>query len=311
MATTLRLLFATVIIAALTAPASASAAPKKNPKSPQETAAYWTAERMKAAKPRERAKPGGGGGGGGQPSDWSSFTVPLAGGAYAGADRMNGKVFMTIDGANYVCSGTAVASTTAAVSLVWTAGHCVTDGPGHDATNFMFAPGYYNGATPNGRWTFTELDSTPGWEGQGADRFRYDVGAARVVNADAPGATLAGTVGTRSIRFGQNPTGMRLVSYGYPAAGKFNGTRQYGCASPFRRWDTLALLDPMQISCDMTGGSSGGGWFLDNAPANGVADAGEPLVSVNSYGYSGEKNTMYGPYLPATGQAKDLYDRLR
>ena len=66
----------------------------------------------------------------------------------------------------------------------------------------------------------------------------------------------------------------------------------------------------MQISCDMTGGSSGGGWFLDSN-ANSVGDAGEPLVSVNSYGYSGERNTMYGPYMPATGQARNLYDRLR
>ena len=41
---------------------------------------------------------------------------------------MNGKVFMTIDGANYVCSGTAVTSTTSGVSLVWTAGPCVPTG---------------------------------------------------------------------------------------------------------------------------------------------------------------------------------------
>lgn len=311
MPTTLRVLLATVLVAALAPPAAA--APKKNPKSPQETASYWSVERMKAAKPRERAKPGGGGGGGGgggKTSDWSRYTVPLVNGAYAGEDRKNGKVFMTIDGGNYVCSGTAVDSTTAGVSLVWTAGHCVTDGPGHDATNVMFAPGYLNGATPNGKWTYTTLDSTPGWEAQGADRFRYDVGAFRVVNAASPGATLAGTVGTRPILFGQNPTGQRLVSYGYPAATPFKGTQQYACASPFRRWDTVTLLDPMQISCDMTGGSSGGGWFLD-ANANRVGDAGEPLVSVNSYGYSFEKTTMYGPYMPGSGQARSLYDSLR
>lgn len=311
MPTTLRVLLATVLVAALAPPAAA--APKKNPKTPQETAAYWSVERMKAAKPRERAKPGGGGGGGGgggKTSDWSRYTVPLVNGAYAGEDRKNGKVFMTIDGGNYVCSGTAVDSTTAGVSLVWTAGHCVTDGPGHDATNVMFAPGYLNGATPNGKWTYTTLDSTPGWEAQGADRFRYDVGAFRVVNAASPGATLAGTVGTRPILFGQNPTGQRLVSYGYPAATPFKGTQQYACASPFRRWDTVTLLDPMQISCDMTGGSSGGGWFLD-ANANRVGDAGEPLVSVNSYGYSFEKTTMYGPYMPGSGQARSLYDSLR
>ena len=140
-------------------------------------------------------------------------------------------------------------------------------------------------------------------------RFRYDVGAARVVNAANPAATFAGTIGTRPIAFGQNPTGKRIVSYGYPAAGKFNGSQQYACASPFRRWDGTALLDPMQISCDMTGGSSGGGWFYD-ANANNVADAGEALISNNSYGYQGEKNTMYGPYMPAGGQAQGLYNAL-
>ena len=66
----------------------------------------------------------------------------------------------------------------------------------------------------------------------------------------------------------------------------------------------------MQISCDMTGGSSGGGWFLDSN-ANSVADAGEPLISVNSYGYSNEKTTMYGPYMPAGGQAEALYNSMK
>jgi V8-like Glu-specific endopeptidase len=301
---TTSLLLSAVLVGVVAAPAAA--APRKNPKSPEQTSAYWTHERMKNAKPRERAKPGGGGGGGA--ADWSGFTVPLSGGAYAGENRKNGKVFMTIDGANYVCSGTAVTATTG-INLVWTAGHCTTDGPGHDATNFMFVPGYYKGAEPDGRWTFTAIDSTPGWEAQGSDRFRYDVGAARVTKVGAPTATFASTIGTRPIAFGQNPTGQRLVSIGYPAAGRFNGSQQFGCTSPFRRWDTTALLDPMQISCDMTGGSSGGGWFLD-ANANRVADAGEPLVSVNSYGYQFEKNTMYGPYMAAGGQAQALYNSM-
>ncbi|MGH2839212.1 MAG: trypsin-like serine peptidase [Solirubrobacteraceae bacterium] len=301
-----RLLLAVLLAGIFATPAAA--APKKNPKSPQQTASYWTSERMKNAKPRERARPGGGGGGGGT-SDWSRFAVPLAGSAYAGENRKNGKVFFTIDGANYVCSGTAV-DASAGINLVWTAGHCVTDGPGHAATNFMFVPGYYKGQEPNGRWAFTVLDSTPGWEGQGANRFRYDVGAARVVNSASPSATFGSTIGTRPIAFGQNPTGKRLVSYGYPAAGKFNGSQQYACASPFRRWDVSALLDPMQISCDMTGGSSGGGWILD-ANANGIGDAGESVVSVNSYGYSFEKTTMYGPYMPSGGEAQALYDALK
>lgn len=67
-----------VLASVLTSPAAA--APRKNPKSPQETSAYWTPERMKAAKPRERVKPGGGGGGS-TASDWSRYTVPLVDGA--------------------------------------------------------------------------------------------------------------------------------------------------------------------------------------------------------------------------------------
>ena len=59
----------------------------------------------------------------------------------------------------------------------------------------------------------------------------------------------------------------------------------------------------------MTGGSSGGGWFLDSN-ANSIGDAGEPLVSVNSYGYSFEKTTMYGPFMGSASQARTLYEAL-
>ena len=302
--TSLALLVA-LLTGALAAPAAAE--PKKNPKSPQETSAYWTKERMKSAKPRERAKPGGAAGPS-RTTDWSGFAVPLSNGAYAGADRQNGKLFLTIDGANYVCSGTAVTASSG-VNLVWTAGHCVTDGPGSTTSNLMFVPGYYNGQEPNGRWAFTQWDSTPGWESQTGDYWRYDVGAIRVVNTTSSSATFASTIGTRPIRFGEDPSGDRIVSYGYPAAQRFSGQQQFACASPFRRWDTTAFADPMQISCDMTGGSSGGGWFLDSN-RNSTGDAGEPLISVNSYGYQGEKNTMYGPYMPSGGQHQPLYNSL-
>jgi len=85
-----RALLAAALIAGLLA-TPAAAAPKANPKSPQETSAYWTSERMKNAKPRDRAKPGGAGaGGGGTATDWTRYAVPLSDGAYAGANLMNG-----------------------------------------------------------------------------------------------------------------------------------------------------------------------------------------------------------------------------
>jgi hypothetical protein len=54
----------------------------------------------------------------------------------------------------------------------------------------------------------------------------------------------------------------------------------------------------MRIDCDMTGGSSGGGWIV-----------GGNVHSVNSYKYTFDPNSMYGPY---HGQgAADLYNAVR
>ena len=43
----------------------------------------------------------------------------------------------------------------------------------------------------------------------------------------------------------------------------------------------------------MTGGSSGGPWFLGDGAQN----------SVNSFGYDTQSNVMYGPYFGAEAQA--------
>ena len=66
----------------------------------------------------------------------------FGGGYYTGGGKVvqtTGKVFFTLAGTNYVCSGS---STVAANnSLVQTAGHCLNEGPGAFATNFIFVPG--------------------------------------------------------------------------------------------------------------------------------------------------------------------------
>jgi V8-like Glu-specific endopeptidase len=178
---------------------------------------------------------------------------------------------------------------------VWTAGHCVTDGPGHDATAFTFVPAYDGAATstalrePYGRWTYTDVYSTEGWRNSG--NFTYDLGAVRVQRADAPGSTLAATVGTRPVAFNYSAEAQQFRSHGYPAAGRFNGQRMFACDSPLKYRDGGAA-DPMGIACDMTGGSSGGGWI-----------AGGAVASVNSYTYGSLKNVMFGPYQGAVAQS--------
>ncbi len=88
------------------------------------------------SRPDARAKPGSGG------TSATSFEPPLP---YPSA---HGKVFFTDNGVNYVCSGSAITGTNE--SVVWTAGHCVYEGPGGFFTNFMFVPAYRDGAAPYG-----------------------------------------------------------------------------------------------------------------------------------------------------------------
>ena len=281
-----------LLVSSLTLAASAQAAPHRATESPDEITKYWTKERMRSAIPRDAVRGGNPQaarkpGGGGTTTTWTRVAVdPIA-----GPDRNNGKVFFTIGGANYVCSGTSVATATA--SLVWTAGHCVTDGPNAFATKFTFVPAYRDGQAPYGKWAFNALDSTEEWENSGD--FEHDFGAARVVPGEGapPNTTLAQTVTTpRQMDFDYGVTSStRFTSFGYPAATPFNGQRLYKCDSPVLRRDGSA----MGIGCDMTGGSSGGGWL--NA-------AGE-VSSVNSYHYRSLKNVMFGPY--QSGSAQALY----
>jgi hypothetical protein len=61
----------------------------------------------------------------------------------------------------------------------------------------------------------------------------------------------------------------------------------------------------MAIGCDMTGGSSGGGWVIEDASGNAFVN------SVNSYKYisPSEPLAMYGPY-HGDGTA-NLYNAVR
>jgi len=269
-------------------------------KSPAEVSAYWTKERMRNAIPRDvvrgngprsTAKPGSGGG-----TSWTRLAVPTP---YSGTDLDSGKVFFTMAGVNYVCSGTSVAASSG-LSLVWTAGHCVNEGPGPYATNFIFVPAYLDGTAPYGKWAGSTLQTTSQWAASGD--FTYDVGAVRVVpGAGAPpNGTLAEIQGPRSMAFNYGVTvnSTRFKSYGYPAAGKFNGQRMYMCDSAVVRRDGSTSTAPMGIGCDMTGGSSGGGWINSTGA----------LGSVNSYGYSSLKNVMHGPYQGTVTQS--LYNAM-
>ena len=276
--------------------------------------AYWTASRMRAARPADlvldaagnlrRATPAEAPSARSAPAAHSRTAVDSSGDNTEYPGRVHGKVFFTIPGGSqpgdFVCSATVV--TSGGHTLVWTAGHCVVDSEfgGGFATNWAFVPGYRDGQRPYGTWPAQRLFTTEAW-GEDADS-RQDLGAARLAR-DGDGHGIEDVVGAREISFSR-PRPTDLVAYGYPAEPTlfhldFDGEHLFGCASPITGRDNPPGPGPptLQIDCDMTGGSSGGGWVTAEGAINGVT----------SYGYAGDLEHLYGPYLGT--EASDLYGR--
>ncbi len=204
-----------------------------------------------------------------------------------------GRVFFTFQGQEASCSGNAVTSQNK--SVVMTAGHCVKyQGSWH--TNWIFVPGYDHGERPHGTFTARELLTTPQWET--SEDINYDVGAAVVNPVD--GQRLTEVVGGQGIAFNQDRTQL-MYSFGYPAGSPYDGESLIYCSGQTRN-DPLFSND-IGLTCDMTGGSSGGPWFasFDESTGTGIQQ------SVNSFKYTFDPTTMYGPYF---GQdAEELYQR--
>lgn len=270
---------------------------------------YWTADRMRAAAPLDLLPVTAGALWAPQsqgresvvsptsPTNLAKRTVPTpasavgptafpnAGGPWSGGGAVvttSGRVFFTFQGRSASCSGDAVTSQNA--SLVITAGHCVKyQGSWH--TNWTFVPGYHDGQAPYGTWTAAKTMATDLWAA--SENINYDVGAA-VVNP-LNGRKLTDVVGAQGLKFngGYNQP---MYAFGFPAAAPYDGTRLIYCSGTTSR-DFLFSMDH-GMSCNMTGGSSGGPWFSSFNEATGTG----LQSSVNSFGYTFLPNRMFGPY---------------
>ncbi len=269
-----------VLACALVSVPAASAARVKTKAVAQDKAAvqkYWTAERMRNATPADKTLPGGPAAERGAAALAPAQQIPPP---YTSAPtRTNGKVFFSDGGSNYVCSGTAVISPNK--STVWTAGHCVHDGASGFHTNWTFVPAYADGSRPYGTWTARTLVTTSAWANQGD--INYDGGFA-VMNT-LNGAHLTDVVGGQGIGFNL-ARGLSYNAYGYPAAAPFNGETLKSCSGTASD-DVWGGTQSQAITCDMTGGSSGGPWLISGSST---------INSLNSFGYNGLRNKMFGPY---------------
>jgi hypothetical protein len=290
--------------------------------------AYWTPERIDRAVPRdvspdrkpsfkpgEMARPPRPGGGGG---DGSSVT----GTAWTGGGKVNattGKVLFTMAGVDYVCSGSVAQDSSGSTSLILTAGHCVYDESGRRfATNWVFVPDYEAGGaivtnpdgshsftcdtTPYGCWTASALVTTTAWANGGGNlaAFNHDYAFAVVGAGGKSGQSLQldSVVGANPVAFNvAHPA--QVSSFGYPQASPYNGQKLIYCSGTDIA-DTWGGTTDYGLNCNMTGGSSGGPWFVN------FASGGDPgsLNSVNSFKYTAGKfaKYMFGPYLGAYAQ---------
>ncbi len=305
------------LVAALTACSSALAATtwKAPPAVPSARQAlrFWTPARMAQAVPldapraagtgglaRASATPASGEGAGSEGLALERSNFAAVADATAPGFRQNGAIFIVLPrGQGFGrCSGTSVDSPNR--SVVITAGHCVNEGgAGHWFNrDWVFVPGYHDGVRPFGVFVAKWLGATAPWIEGGSEN--ADVGAA-VVSGNERGESLGDAVGADGIAFGLSPNQIFDV-HGYPVAPPFDGASQRICAgTPFLGHDILSFLQPgplnLALSCEVTGGASGGGWTIHGDVLNGVTD----------YGYGDDPTTDFGSYFG--GAVRALYER--
>lgn len=286
-------------------------------------AEYWTPERMRSAQPPAAA---------GASEQLAHIELPQQG--QLGGDGMIGhqtdvlaqgdtalhphasigKVFFTLDDFDHICSASAVTSHGqwgwGSGQLVITAGHCLNNGDQGFASNFVFAPGYYEGVAPLGLWEADRLFTTHEWHsGQGIALGR-DVGFAVVRSAgEYHGTLLHEVVEPLNIAFTESypddgiPLAIPALVGGERATLGY-GELNWGGEVPVRsvsqidRLDNLYWPETLGMPSTHTGGASGGPWIYEYEP-----DSFDPekniLTGVNSYVYGGV-DRIYSPQFDST-----------
>ncbi len=263
---------------------------------PNSVVKYWTTARMRNAVDADQ-----------QSSNVSDLTQMRAGkaasqqgqspsdGSLAYPVSTVGKVFFTnAAGFNSVCSGTAVASLND--SIVDTAGHCLYRN-GNWSQNLIFCPLYNNGSIPYGCWAARALEVPADWINAKLNDYHHDFGMA-IVNPNSKGL-LTNLVGGAGWAYNQS-VNQSFSAYGYPAAYPFNGQTRQSCENSSGTGLQHGDGTVVAIVCNMTGGSSGGPWFMkigNNWYLNGHND----FINGSQPGY------MFSPYYDDTWYA--LYNK--
>jgi V8-like Glu-specific endopeptidase len=206
-----------------------------------------------------------------------------------------GKVFLTnAAGQDLSCSGTAVVSNNH--SVVDTAGHCLYLN-GNWVQNVIFCPLYENGGTPYGCWAARDLEVPSDWIDGRPNDYHHDFGM--VIVASNNQGDLTDVVGGVGWAYNQ-PINQPFSAYGYPAAYPFDGQTRQSCEGLIGTNWQHGGGTVVSITCGMTGGSSGGPWFIQ-------ISGNWYLNGHNDFTSNVQPGHMFSPYYDDTWYA--LYDK--
>ncbi len=167
-----------------------------------------------------------------------------------------GKLYFTEPSGNFQCTATVINSVNH--SLIWTAGHCVTDGSQHWYSNFTFVPDYHDGISPLGSWSWKSASApTAYFNGANSD---YDFAAISLWPTN--NVKVADRTGWQGYKFNYGYV-WHADEFGYPAdthpaRSGINANQLRHCLST--TWQTG---NQQAIHCDQGHGASGGPWLDD------------------------------------------------
>ncbi|HEY9243956.1 MAG TPA: hypothetical protein VIP48_18370 [Streptosporangiaceae bacterium] len=215
--------------------------------------------------------------------------------------EVNGKLFFTNNGGNYVCSATSVASAsgTSNENEIWTAGHCAANTSGNTHlwdSSAIFIPAYNGNVSnfdPFGEFVWTGGAITSSAWFNNSD-LTEDEAAMTVGTSTTTGRTLGQSVGWDGFAWNW-PVNQQFVAFGYPAASPYNGANLVEDIGATAGQDgNISGADPTRpivIGNPMTGGSSGGAWNIGWSSSNPGYINGH-----NDYKYTNQPLAMYSPY---------------
>ncbi|WP_143264110.1 trypsin-like serine peptidase [Amycolatopsis kentuckyensis] len=282
---------AVVVLGGMFVPGTAQAAPPASAAAVHRSAApekdvlsHWTPERMRAAKPatgpaksrsagpQTHALPA---------QSAPGVSGPLAGKPDATASRLAavsqsqvwsshgqmpattvGKLYYDKPDGPYECTASVVSS--ANRSLVWTAGHCVSDGDGHWFDNWIFVPDYAGSGEPLGRWSWKSVSTPNGYLNDGD----HDYDLAAISMWPRNGTNVADVTGSQGYKFGQGYD-WSVYEFGYPydthpaRTGITGQQLRYCTGTTWRPGIWPFQPDQLGIHCDQGHGASGGPWLDD------------------------------------------------